>query len=125
MLKVYALQPSQPRKIPFTIVYMYRLSYDGRGDISSIARGTISYFVTSDRSERGTLILTLLQLDNLSIRRKKIKAQLMLKIGNAPSYLKSLFSVRTLECDVRNNRCKLNIPNPRTNYSATHDISFI
>ena len=63
-------------------------------------------------------LLTLLQLDNLSIRRKKIKAQLMFKIlkGNAPSYLKSLFSVRTLEYDVRNNRSKLNIPKPRTNY---------
>ena len=63
-------------------------------------------------------LLTLLQLDNLSIRRKKIKAQLMFKIlkGNAPSYLKSLFSVRTLDYDVRNNRSKLNIPKPRTNY---------
>ena len=39
-------------------------------------------------------LLTLLQLDNLSIRRKKIKAQLMFKIlkGNALSYLKSLLS---------------------------------
>ena len=63
-------------------------------------------------------LLTLLQLDNLSIRRKKIKAQSMFKIlkGNAPSYLKSLFSVRTLDYDVRNNRSKLNIPKPRTNY---------
>ena len=63
-------------------------------------------------------LLTLLQLDNLSIRRKKIKVQLMFKIlkGNAPSYLKSLFSVRTLDYDVRNNRSKLNIPKPRTNY---------
>ena len=33
---------------------MYRLSYGRRGDISFIARGTISYFVTSERSERGT-----------------------------------------------------------------------
>ena len=64
------------------------------------------------------MMLTLLQLDNLSIRRKKIKAQLMFKIlkGNARSYLKSLFSVRTLEYDFRNNRSKLNIPKPRTNY---------
>ena len=63
-------------------------------------------------------LLTLLQLDNLSIRRKRNKAQLMFKIlkGNAPSYLKSLFSVRTLEYDVRNNRSKLNIPKPPTNY---------
>ena len=33
---------------------MYRLSYERRGDISFIARETISYFVTSERSERGT-----------------------------------------------------------------------
>ena len=35
---------------------MYRLSYERRGDISFIARDleTISYFVTSERSERGT-----------------------------------------------------------------------
>ena len=33
---------------------MYRLSYERRGDISFIARETISYFVKSERSERGT-----------------------------------------------------------------------
>ena len=65
----------------------------------------------------GTL-LTLLQLDNLSIRRKGIKVQLMFKIlkGNAPSYLKSFFSVCTLEYDLRNNGSKLHIPKPRTSY---------
>ena len=79
--------------------------------------GSGHYEVYSYDVDAGAL-LTLLQLDNLSIRRKKIKAQLMFKIlkGNAPSYLKSLFSVRTLEYDVRNNRSKLNIPKPRTNY---------
>ena len=30
---------------------MYRLSYERRGHISFIARETISYFVTSERSE--------------------------------------------------------------------------
>ena len=35
-------------------MYMYRLSYERRGDISFIARETISYFVTSELSERGT-----------------------------------------------------------------------
>ena len=54
---------------------MYRLSYERRGDISFIARGTISYFVTSERSERGIkydivtraikLILPSLECDNL------------------------------------------------------------
>ena len=56
---------------------MYRLSYERRGDISFIARGTISYFVTSERCERGTkynivtraikLILPSLECDNLFI----------------------------------------------------------
>ena len=35
---------------------MYRLSYERRGDISFIARKTISYFVTSERSEIFTQI---------------------------------------------------------------------
>ena len=58
-------------------MYMYRLSYERRGDISFIARETISYFVTSERSERWTkydivtraikLILPSLGCDNLFI----------------------------------------------------------
>ena len=57
--------------------HKYRLSYEGRVDISFIARGTISYFFTSERSERGTrydivtkaikLILPSLECDNLFI----------------------------------------------------------
>ena len=56
---------------------MYRLSYERRGDISFITQETISYFVTSERSERGTkydivtraikLILPSLECDNLFI----------------------------------------------------------
>ena len=56
---------------------MYRLSYERRGDISFIAQGTISYFVTSERSQRGTkydiitraikLILPSPECDNLFI----------------------------------------------------------
>ena len=32
--------------------HKYRLSHEGPGDISFIARGVILYFVTSERSER-------------------------------------------------------------------------
>ena len=55
----------------------YRLSYERRGDISFIARETILYFVTSERSEQGTkydivmraikLVLPSLECDNLFI----------------------------------------------------------
>ena len=36
------------------LMYRYSLSHEGRRDISFIIRRTISYFVTSERSERGT-----------------------------------------------------------------------
>ena len=62
---------------PTTKIDMYRLSYERRDDISFIARGTISYFVTSERSGRGIkydivtraikLILPTLECDNLFI----------------------------------------------------------
>ena len=62
--------------------------------------------------------LNVLQLYNLYIRRRKLKAQLMFKIlkGNMPSYLRTLFSIRNTEYNFRNNQFKLNLPKPRTNY---------
>ena len=78
-----------------TRVDMYRLSYERRGDISFIARGTISYFVTSERSERGTkydivtrairLILPSLEWDNLFI------TYLCLYLGQKSDYIFTLF----------------------------------
>ena len=74
---------------------MYRLSYERRGDISFIARETISYFVTSERSERGTkydivtraikLILPSLECDNLFI------TYLCLYLGQKSDYIFTLF----------------------------------
>ena len=79
-------------------VYMYRLSYERRGDISFIARETISYFVTSERSERGTkynivtramkLILPSLEYDNLFI------TYLCLYLEQKPDYIFKLFTLR-------------------------------
>ena len=77
---------------------MYRLSYERRGDISFIARETISYFVTSERSERGTkhdivsraikLILPILEYDNLFI------TYLCLYLEQKPDYIFKLFILR-------------------------------
>ena len=39
----------------------------------------------------------------------------MLK-ANMPSYLRTLFSIRNTEYNLRNNQFKLNLPKPRTNY---------
>ena len=74
---------------------MYRLSYERRGDISFIAQETISYFVTSERSERGTkydivtraikLILTSLECDNL------FTTYLCLYLGQKSDYIFKLF----------------------------------
>ena len=74
---------------------MYRLSYERRGDISFIVRERISYFVTSERSERGTkydivtraikLILPSLECDNLFI------TYLCLYLEQKPDYIFKLF----------------------------------
>ena len=79
-------------------VCMYRLSYERRGDISFITRETISYFVTSERSERGTkygivtraikLILPSLECDNLFI------TYLCLYLKQKPDYIFKLLLLR-------------------------------
>ena len=63
-------------------------------------------------------LLDILHLDNLSLRRKKIKAKIVFKIlkGDAPAYLQNLFSARGTGYDLRNSKIKLNLPKPRTNY---------
>ena len=65
-----------------------------------------------------SVLLNALQLDKIYVRRRKLKAQLMFKIlkGNMPSYLRTLFSIRNTEYNLRNNQFKLNLPKPRTNY---------
>ena len=75
----------------YIYIYINRLSYERRGDISFIARGTISYFVMSERSERGTkydivtraikLILPSLECDNLFI------TYLCLYLERKPDYI--------------------------------------
>ena len=35
---------------------------------------------------------------------------------NMPSYLRTLFSIRNTEYNLRNNQFKLNLPKPQTNY---------
>ena len=63
-------------------------------------------------------LLDSLHLGNLSLRRKKIKAKIMVKIpkGDEPAYLQNLFSARGTGYDLRNSEIKLNLPKPQTNY---------
>ena len=63
-------------------------------------------------------ILLHLKRDNLSTRRKKLKATLMLKIieGLSPAYLQDLFSIRSAPYSLKDSEIKLNLPKPRTNY---------
>ena len=64
-------------------------------------------------------LLDSLHLDNLSLRRKKIKAKkMMVKIlkGDAPAYLQNLFSARGTGHNLRNSEVKLKLPKLRTNY---------
>ena len=64
------------------------------------------------------ILLDTLHWDNLSLRRKKLKADLMFKTlkGNTPSYLQDMFSFRGTGYNIRNSEIRLNFPKPRTNY---------
>ena len=59
-------------------------------------------------------LFDVLHWDNLSLRRKKSKANLMFKIldGKAPTYLQDLFSVRGTGYNIRNSEMRLNVPRP-------------
>ena len=63
-------------------------------------------------------LFDVLHWNNLSLRRKKFKANLMFKILNekAPTYLQELFSVRGIGYNIRNSEMRLNVPKPRTDY---------
>ena len=63
-------------------------------------------------------LFDVLHWDNLSLRRKKSKANLIFKIldGKAPTYLQDLFSVRGTGYNIRNSEMRLNVPRPRTDY---------
>ena len=63
-------------------------------------------------------LFDVLHWDNLSLRRKKPKANLVFKIlnGKAPTYLQDLFSVRGTGHNIRNSEMRLNVPRPRTDY---------
>ena len=63
-------------------------------------------------------LLISLRQDNLTKRRKELKATLMFKMlnGLAPDYLQDLFPIRTTKYNVRNLEMKLNLPKPNTNY---------
>ena len=64
------------------------------------------------------LILNLLNWDDLTTRRQKLKAILMFKTinGLTPAYLQNSFSTRSTQYNLRNVEAKLELPLPSTNY---------
>ena len=81
---------------------------------------TKSSYDTSSR-----LLLNSLGWDNLAFRRAKQKANLMYKCINnlAPAYLCNLFVPRISNYDLRNEKKKLLLPKPRTDY-LKHSFSY-
>ena len=65
-----------------------------------------------------SILLNRLNWDNLSTRRKKLKATVMFKIikGLSPAYLQDLFSIHSTKYNLRDSEIKLNLPKPHTNY---------
>ena len=98
--------------------------WDGLGEtlstkIQKLQNRAARIITRSSYDTIASVLLNALQLDNLYVRRRKLKAQLMFKIlkGNIlRSYLRTLFSIRNTEYKLKNNQFKLNFPKPRTNY---------
>ena len=65
-----------------------------------------------------SFLLKRLHWDDLSTRRKKLKATLMFKTikGLSPLYLQNLFSIRSTSYNLSDSEIKLDLPKPRTNY---------
>ena len=72
----------------------------------------------SSYNTNSNYLLNSLSWDNLSVRRKKQKANLMYKCVNklSPNYLCNMFTPRTLSFDLRDASQKLYLPKPRTDY---------
>ena len=72
----------------------------------------------SNYDTSATFLLNLLNWDDLTTRRLKLKAILMFKTinGLTPAYLQNSFSTRSTQYNVRNVEAKLELPLPRTNY---------
>ena len=97
--------------------------WDGFGEtlsnkIQKLQNRAVTVITRSHYDTSASSLLNNLHLDNLCLRRKKIKAGIMFKIinGDAPSYLQNLFSVRGSGYNLRDSEIKLNLPKPRTNY---------
>ena len=97
--------------------------WDGLGEtlsmkIQKLQNRAVRVITRSSYDSNASDLLNVLHLDNLYIRRRKLKAQLTFKIlkGNLHSYIGTLFYFRNSEYDLRNNQFKLNLPKPRTNY---------
>ena len=97
--------------------------WDGFGEtlsnkIQKLQNRAVRVITRSHYDTSASSLLNNLHLDNLCLRRKKIKAGIMFKIinGDAPSYLQNLFSVRGSGYNLRDSEIKLNLPKPRTNY---------
>jgi hypothetical protein len=96
--------------------------WDGFGEtlsnkIQKLQKRVVGVITRSHYDASASSLLNNLHLDNLCLRRKKIKAGIMFKIvnGDAPSYLQNLFSVHGSGYNlIRNSEIKLNFPKPRT-----------
>ena len=72
----------------------------------------------SNYDTSATFLLNLLNWDDLTTRRQKLKAILIFKTinGLTPAYLQNSFSTRSAKYNLRNVEAKLELPLPRTTY---------
>jgi hypothetical protein len=92
--------------------------WDGLGETLStklhkLQKRAVRVIMRTSYDTNADVLLDILHLDNLSLRRNKLKIGLVFK---TLAYLQSLFSTDSSEYDLRNSEMKLNLPKPRTNY---------
>ena len=77
-----------------------------------------AWVITRSSYDTSTSFLKRLHWDDLSTRRKKLKATLIFKTIKrlSPLYLQNLFSIRSTSYNLRDSEIKLDLPKPRTNY---------
>ena len=92
--------------------------WDGLGEtlstkLQKLQNRAVRVIMRTSYDTNADVLLDILHLDNLSLRRNKLKIGLVFK---TLTYLQSLFSTRSSEYDLRNSEMKLSLPKPRTNY---------
>ena len=112
-----ALQTYQALILPHLSVWD-ELNVNVSGKLQKLQNRAARAITRTSYDRSASFLLTMLHWDNLSTRRKKLKAMLMFKTikGLSPAYLQNLFSIHSTSYNLKDSEIKLDLPKPRRNY---------